>query len=128
MPGLQQRGGAERPFRVSPRGPPFLARSPAASATSAARLERGPRPQHSLSSPAPSPRFPGSRSPPHPRSGPAGLRELQLPGSEEHDEVRSALDPVREHVGRIQVLGVRVLLDPAIRLHLLGPSTLARSK
>lgn len=63
MPGLQQRGGAERPFRVSPRGPPFLARSPAASATSAARLERGPRPQHSLSGPAPSPRSPGSRSP-----------------------------------------------------------------
>lgn len=59
-PGLQQRGGTERPFRVSPPGPPFLARSPAASATSAARPERGPRPRHSLRGPAPSP---GSSAP-----------------------------------------------------------------
>lgn len=64
------------------------------------------------------------RPPLTPGPGPAGLRELQLPGREEHDEVRGALDPVREHVGRVQVLGVRVLLGFTVRRHLLGPGAL----
>lgn len=67
------------------------------------------------------------RPPLTPGPGPAGLRELQLPGREEHDEVRGALDPVREHVGRVQVLGVRVLLGFAVRRHLLGPGALTRA-
>lgn len=39
---------------------------------------------------------------------------MSAPGREEHDEVRGALDPVREHVGRVQVLGVWVLPVPAV--------------
>lgn len=62
-----------------------------------------------------------------PGPGPAGLRELQLPGREEHDEVRGALDPVREHVGRVQVLGVRVLLGSTVRRRLLGLGTVTRA-
>lgn len=111
-------------------GPRSLSGSPLGvrpSSRSARRL--APRQRRGPGAAAHAPRMARAapRPPVTPGPGPAGLRELQLPGREEHDEVRGALDPVREHVGRVQVLGVRVLLGSTVRRRLLGLGTVTRA-
>lgn len=127
-------GGAALPG--APLGARPLPRRPAASrhVSGSARPAR-PRPRPLPGPPAPSAHAPqappataGARSGGLGRGRSRGARRGQLPGREEHDEVRGALDPVREHFGRVQVLGVRVLPVPAVgrggpvrRPRLLGP-------
>lgn len=127
-----------RPGRLAPRQPQAPQPWPGT------RTAPAPCPGGTRTAPAPGPsRCPCPQAPDCPRGAECGSggtrpgptraprrRHGQLPGREEHDEVRGALDPVREHVGRVQVLGVRVLSVPAVarkgpvrrrRPRLLGP-------
>lgn len=140
-PGAGSGEGAQEPER---RPFPALPSGTAPSCSTPALAPRQPRapgacrlPARKTLSPSPGAPRPRPRAPRADSAGPGqirtrgarGGRRGQLPGREEHDEVRGALDAVREHVGRVQVLGVRVLPVPAVgrggpvrrRPRLLGP-------